>query len=283
NCRKDGTPFWNDLHLNPVTGADGAIYQWVGLINDVTAQREMEQQNERWASAMQQSAEAVCVFNDQGVIEFANESFCDNVGLSLALVVGIDVRRFFSEDDHAEDSAGESMSESMALKQPWSARHRCVRADGSCYEALSSMTPIAQQDGSLAFVAVHRDITDMAAVEAQLRQSQKMEAVGLLVGGIAHDFNNVLAGILGNLYLLRRHIQDASADAEASGGGGETGLCGCRYGAAVVELFAQGGARGQGDGSGPVQQGAGQVCPRIGTRKHYADLQAGGQASDTAL
>jgi len=208
NCRKDGTPFWNDLHLNPVTGADGAIYQWVGLINDVTAQREMEQQNERWASAMQQSAEAVCVFNDQGVIEFANESFCDNVGLSLALVVGIDVRRFCSEDDHAEDSAGESMSESMALKQPWSARHRCVRADGSCYEALSSMTPIAQQDGSLAFVAVHRDITDMAAVEAQLRQSQKMEAVGLLVGGIAHDFNNVLAGILGNLYLLRRHIQD---------------------------------------------------------------------------
>jgi len=204
NHRKDGTLFWNDLHLNPVTGVDGAIHQWVGLINDVSAQRELEQQNERWASAMQQSAEAVCVFDEQGMIEFANESFCDNVGLSPEAVVGSDVRRFCSDDDNA----GESISASMVLKQAWSARHRCVRADGSSYEALNSMTPVAQQDGSLAFVAVHRDITDMAAVEAQLRQSQKMEAIGLLVGGIAHDFNNVLAGILGNLYLLRKRIHD---------------------------------------------------------------------------
>jgi len=201
NRRKDGTGFWNDLHLNPIKSADGRVQQWVGLINDVTAQRELERQNANWASAMRQSDEAVCVFDERGLIEFANESFCENVGIASA--VGSDVRRFCIASD---DSTNE-ITAAMLGQQSLSGRHRCLRADGTNYEALSSMTPIEQPDGRLAFVAVHRDITDMVAVEAQLRQSQKMEAIGMLVGGIAHDFNNVLAGILGNLYLVKKRLQ----------------------------------------------------------------------------
>ncbi|MDX8404668.1 MAG: PAS domain S-box protein [Mariprofundus sp.] len=203
NQRRDGTGFWNDLHLNPIVAADGTIRQWVGLINDVTAQRELERQNANWASAMQQSDEAVCVFDEQGVIAFANESFCDNVGMTLTALVGSDVRRFCA----ANDVSVKEISVALQNQQSLSGRHQCLRADGSSYEALSSMTPIEQPDGRLAFVAVHRDISDMVMVEAELRQSQKMEAVGMLVGGIAHDFNNVLAGLLGNLFLVKRHLE----------------------------------------------------------------------------
>jgi len=74
---------------------------------------------------------------------------------------------------------------------------------------LSSITPLHDDSGLISFVAVHRDISDMVAMEEQLRQSQKMEAVGMLVGGIAHDFNNVLAGILGNLYLIKKKLVDS--------------------------------------------------------------------------
>ena len=58
------------------------------------------------------------------------------------------------------------------------------------------------------FVAA-RDVTEKRQLEAELRQSQKMEAVGRLTGGIAHDFNNLLAVIVGNMQLLARSLRES--------------------------------------------------------------------------
>ena len=94
----------------------------------------------------------------------------------------------------------------------WRGEFLNKKKNGELFWELASIAPVKDGEKITNFVAVKEDITERKEIEEQLRQSQKMQAVGQLTGGIAHDFNNLLAIVIGNLQLLEERV---SGDAKA--------------------------------------------------------------------
>jgi PAS domain S-box-containing protein len=87
---------------------------------------------------------------------------------------------------------------------------RLRNAGGKNLEIDATFVPHRDEGGtSVGCFVVARDVTERRLLEAELRQSQKMEAVGRLTGGIAHDFNNLLSVVVGNMQLLARSLQES--------------------------------------------------------------------------
>jgi PAS domain S-box-containing protein len=83
------------------------------------------------------------------------------------------------------------------------------RADGTRFPVEYWSYPIESKGAIVGAVVTFIDITDRQKLEAQLIQSQKMEAIGTLAGGVAHDFNNILTAIIGYGSILQRKMPDA--------------------------------------------------------------------------
>jgi two-component system, cell cycle sensor histidine kinase and response regulator CckA len=92
----------------------------------------------------------------------------------------------------------------------WTGELDMQRRDGSTFRVRATDAPILDGDGRLiGIIGVSSDITERKHLEAQLRQAQKMEAVGRLAGGVAHDFNNLLTAVEGHASIL---LDDLPAD-----------------------------------------------------------------------
>jgi PAS domain S-box-containing protein len=105
-----------------------------------------------------------------------------------------------------KDTVNEA-KQALAKEQVWRGRLINLKKGGTPYEVETSISPVKSKTGHVInFVVVERDVTDEARLERQLRQAQKMEAVGTLAGGVAHDFDNILMAMMGYAEMAKRSI-----------------------------------------------------------------------------
>ncbi|HYQ04807.1 MAG TPA: PAS domain S-box protein [Polyangiaceae bacterium] len=200
HCRKDGSEFFAEFASRPLSfGGRRARFT---VISDVTARREAEEMRSLLAAIVQTSNDAVVSNRLDGIITSWNHAAESLFGYTAAEAVGQPISTLIHSERLTEErELFVRVTSGARIEQYETVR---MRKDGSVVSVAISLAPILDASGKVIGVSkTARDLSDqrkaeeaLRSTEEQLRQAQKMEAVGRLAGGIAHDFNNILSVIL---------------------------------------------------------------------------------------
>ena len=197
----------------PFYDGKGSIVGLVGVSRDISKRKRGEgalrKSEERYRTLVETSPDGIVRFDPDGKILTANRQCVRMLRYESAEeIVERNIFEFIAQEDH-EKTAGD-LKHLLETGSVPLVRYTLIRKDGTRFPAESSATLLAGQEGKPgSVIAVVRDISEKDALEKQLFQAMKMEAVGRLAGGLAHDINNYLGAITGFSDLVKiTHVED---------------------------------------------------------------------------
>lgn len=204
--KKNGALMLVSLHGKIGKDKSGNFQQTHCMFYDITQRKKsdvaLQKSEERYRSMMDSMIDPVYICSPDYRVEYANPAMTERTG---------------------HDMVGEYCFKALhglGKKCPWCVHNMIQQGNSFDQEIVSpkdghsfyvSQSPIVHDDGSISKMTVYRDTTDFKKMEAQLRQAQKIEAIGVLAGGIAHDFNNILFPVIGFAEMLKEDLPENSA------------------------------------------------------------------------
>ena len=203
--RSDGTEFPFLVRRTAIELPDGPAT--LAHVRDLTQEKRSAAERDWLFAAVEQTAEMVVLTDLQGRIVYANGATLRATGYGQEELAGAPIAKLGPVVEESGDSGAARAATALAAGVAWSGWASYQRAGGGAIEAAVTLSPVRDASGkTVAMITIGRDITLERSLEAQLRHSQKMEAVGQLAGGIAHDFNNLLTAIRGYAELTKRGL-----------------------------------------------------------------------------
>jgi PAS domain S-box-containing protein len=215
---KAGGTVWVGQHVQLVYDGD-RITAVHAIARDITRQKDAEEKlkksEARYRSLIQGAAYGIFRTSDDGTILDANPALARMLGYESAEELMTRTITEVYESPAGRDAIFERYRgqnpESLSIDVKWR------RKDGTIITVHLAARIVQDAEGARSFEGIAEDITARRALEEQLRQAQKMEAVGLLARGIAHDFNNLLASIMGCSDLLASTLPAGTSAHEDAG------------------------------------------------------------------
>ncbi|MCX8157597.1 MAG: PAS domain S-box protein [Verrucomicrobiae bacterium] len=217
NRRKDGSFYTQEQRVTPICDAQGRITHFIAIQQDVTARKRLETElrhaRERFQRIFRANPMAIgiCAQTDGRFVE-VNDSYVKLMGYTREELIG----RSASElklwvNPHQREQLVTSLRRHGSVTN---LELQLRTKTGAVVDVLTSVEPL-QVGLESCWLFIDVDITARKALEAQLRQSAKLEGIGALAGGVAHDFNNLLTVMKGHTEMLAT-LRDISAEARAS-------------------------------------------------------------------